>query len=441
MAVNEQLLRNAGYHKTSEGVWQRATLSGSIGGSDDTMTVSAYTGGNIIDTNLTMDLANTAMDNFRSQNQSFIASLRNPSTLGAFHETEMQQQVEEAMNDYLKSLDNLTKYQNLRLSAEIEFAEQYDSSSPLRKAELSLHLYNAILNEVKSIIKSKEAERDIYYKQECLYIGRCEWPTSESSAEEGKILAQQAKEEYERVGKEIDAENEILNNIQNEINKISREIESLQKDSGNYIYTREDLAIKDAMQFTINFFETLTKEFGLKAASLAVKLQKQANGKKIRSAKEAIAAFDKYGKDIYKKFKAKDIEAIKKALQSADLNMMAKDMAKFNKAFGFAGKVIDLKDLIDRVITSFETGDWKPVFIKLETMLLGGFASYLVAIAFSFMTAAPIGILAFATIMAVVSALIDEDLIEDINNFIMNLKPTESKRNMRIKMLETILKR
>lgn len=195
------------------------------------------------------------------------------------------------------------------------------------------------------------------------------------------------------------------------------------------------------MQFTINFFETLTKEFGLKAASLAVKLQKQANGKKIRSAKEAIAAFDKYGKDIYKKFKAKDIEAIKKALQSADLNMMAKDMAKFNKAFGFAGKVIDLKDLIDRVITSFETGDWKPVFIKLETMLLGGFASYLVAIAFSFMTAAPIGILAFATIMAVVSALIDEDLIEDINNFIMNLKPTESKRNMRIKMLETILKR
>ena len=135
MAVNEQLLRNAGYHKTSEGVWQRATLSGSIGGSDDTMTVSAYTGGNIIDTNLTMDLANTAMDNFRSQNQSFIASLRNPSTLGAFHETEMQQQVEEAMNDYLKSLDNLTKYQNLRLSAEIEFAEQYDSSSPLRKAE------------------------------------------------------------------------------------------------------------------------------------------------------------------------------------------------------------------------------------------------------------------------------------------------------------------
>lgn len=349
MAVNEQLLRNAGYHKTSEGVWQRATLSGSIGGSDDTMTVSAYTGGNIIDTNLTMDLANTAMDNFRSQNQSFIASLRNPSTLGAFHETEMQQQVEEAMNDYLKSLDNLTKYQNLRLSAEIEFAEQYDSSSPLRKAELSLHLYNAILNEVKSIIKSKEAERDIYYKQECLYIGRCEWPTSESSAEEGKILAQQAKEEYERVGKEIDAENEILNNIQNEINKISREIESLQKDSGNYIYTREDLAIKDAMQFTINFFETLTKEFGLKAASLAVKLQKQANGKKIRSAKEAIAAFDKYGKDIYKKFKAKDIEAIKKALQSADLNMMAKDMAKFNKAFGFAGKVIDLKDLIDKI--------------------------------------------------------------------------------------------
>ena len=452
MAVNEQLLRNAGYYQTSEGVWQRVTAAGGVGGNDETMTVSAYTGGDIIDTNLTMDLANTAINNFRSRNQSFITSLFNPSVLGDFHENEMQLQVNEAMTDYQKSLNELSKFQNLRLIAEVELAKQ-DSSSPLRKAELSLHLYNAILNEVKSIIKSKEAERDIYCKQEWLYIGRCEWPTSESSAEEGKILAQQAKEEYERVGKEIDAENETLNNIKNEINKISSEIQSLkkenisgsneikssEKDNDKYIYAKKDLATINAIQFNANFFETLTEKFGSKASSMAKELKKQAKGKKIRSAKEAIATFDKYGRDIFKKFNAKDIEAIRKALLAADLDMMAKNMAKFSKAFGIAGKVVDFKDLTDRVITSFETGDWKPVFIKLETISLGSFASYLVAIAFSFMATARFGILAFATIMAVVSALIDEDLVENINNFIITLKPKGAVKNNRV--IKTIFKR
>lgn len=178
---------------------------------------------------------------------------------------------------------------------------------------------------------------------------------------------------------------------------------------------------KDAIKFTTDFYAALTEKFGDKASTLAKELAQSAKGKKIRSASEAIEVFEKHKDAINHKFGAQDKQAISNALNSMDKALMAKNLATFSKGFGGVGKVMDYVDAATAFNNSVSSGDWKPFLIKVETLVAGNLATALVAFAFGLTATTPIGIIAFAVLMAVTSAYVDEKFITIINRDLLGI--------------------
>lgn len=169
--------------------------------------------------------------------------------------------------------------------------------------------------------------------------------------------------------------------------------------------------IQNAIKATTDFYKELTKRFGDQQSKIAQELADGAKGKRIRSADEAIAAFNKYKASVDKKFSAKDREAIGKALESIDRNLMASNLAKFSKGLAGVSYFIDGMGLVNEFINSNKTGNWKTFFVKAEVLGAGMAASALVAFAFAALTASPLGILGFSLIMFLTGALINDKLM------------------------------
>jgi hypothetical protein len=199
----------------------------------------------------------------------------------------------------------------------------------------------------------------------------------------------------------------------------------LEELSGNFANLSERASnieqLKDAVKFTLDFYAETTSKFGEKASDLARRLSQAARGKTIRNAEEAIRAYDNYKDVMGKKFNAQDRQAIANALAALDNEMMAKNLSKFGKALGGASVIFDASDLMSEATKSITTNDWRPFFIKVETILVSHMAGVLIAVMFGFAASTPIGILGFALIMAITSAMIDDELVTDINEFILNI--------------------
>lgn len=179
--------------------------------------------------------------------------------------------------------------------------------------------------------------------------------------------------------------------------------------------------IKDAIKFTADFYKEVTAKYGEKASAAAKELAGKAQGKRIRNAQQALKAFDQYKGILDKKFSVKDRQAIANALAALDKDMMAKDLARFSKAFGSVGTVMDYVDLATEAKKATQTGNWSPFFVKAETILAGKAATAAVAVVFSMMTGATLGVLGFALLMAVVSAWVTDERVGKLNDFIMAL--------------------
>lgn len=63
------------------------------------------------------------------------------------------------------------------------------------------------------------------------------------------------------------------------------------------------------------------------------------------------------------------------------------------------------------------TDNWRPFFVKTETIIAGNAATALVALVFSILTGSALGIIGYGLLMAVTGALIDETLVEKANKF------------------------
>lgn len=176
--------------------------------------------------------------------------------------------------------------------------------------------------------------------------------------------------------------------------------------------------VNDAIKFTADFHKEVFKVYGEKAEKLAQGLEKQAKGKTILNAKDALNAYEKHMSDINKKINAKDREAIGKALESRDVKVAAKNFKMFSKGLGVVGVGYSAFELSDELIKATKTGNWYPFFLKAETIVVGMGASSLAALAFSTILGGPVGILGYALIMGGIGAVINESLVEDANELI-----------------------
>lgn len=179
---------------------------------------------------------------------------------------------------------------------------------------------------------------------------------------------------------------------------------------------QEAIDLQDGIKLTADFYSELAGKYGQRAAALAQELAEQDKGKTIRNVNQALAAYERYLNSLGTKFNASDRAAIINALNSVDQARMASQLSKMSKVLGYYGKTTDAIGLFQEVKKAFETGIWRPVFIKIETLTAGKVASALTAFAFSAIFGLPLGIIGFALIMALVAAFVNEKLIEKINS-------------------------
>lgn len=179
--------------------------------------------------------------------------------------------------------------------------------------------------------------------------------------------------------------------------------------------------VMEALKFVVGFQENLTARLGDRATQLAKQFSDQARGKRIRSAQQAIKAFNLYKDVLNKKFGLKDRQAIASALASLDHQELAQRFKLFSRAFGIVGKAMDVGDVIAELRKAIVSGQWNTFFLKLETLLLGEVATLAVALLLTLLTGTVMGIFAFALIMAITSALITDERVAELNEFILNL--------------------
>lgn len=176
-----------------------------------------------------------------------------------------------------------------------------------------------------------------------------------------------------------------------------------------------------AVKFTTNFYWSLTEKYGYQQGRIAEELVAAAKGKRLKNAEQALAAYNKYKGDLYKKFGAKDREAVALALESLNRKIYADNLIKFSKGLGLTSKLIDRGEVVMEIIKALRTDNWEPVFIKLEKLAAGKVAASAVAFAFAVLTATPIGIIGYAFLMVLTSTLIDEDLMRRANKILFNI--------------------
>lgn len=216
----------------------------------------------------------------------------------------------------------------------------------------------------------------------------------------------EARKDIPRKEAERQAEEKRLNDLKDSVNKLN-----------DTLNDAETEAVKDSVKFTADFYKELFNTYGEKAEQLAKALADQAKGNKIRNATDAEKAWEKHKANIDKKINAKDREAIGKWLESIDVKVAAQNFQRFSKGLGYTSKAIDFAEWATELHKAIKTDNWRPFFVKTETLVVGTTATALAGLAFSAILGGPVGILGYGLIIAGVGVLINDELVEMANKF------------------------
>ncbi|SUB99387.1 colicin-like pore-forming protein [Proteus penneri] len=176
--------------------------------------------------------------------------------------------------------------------------------------------------------------------------------------------------------------------------------------------------LHDSIKFTADFYKEVFNAYGDKARKLAESLAQQVRGKTIRNVDDALKAYEKYKVDINRRINAKDRKAIATALESIKIDDIAQKLKKFSKGMTYTGYAINFSDWATELHKAIQTDDWRPFFVKTETLIVGMAATSVAGFTFGVLLGGPIGILGYGLIMAGVGALINDDLVEKANQFL-----------------------
>lgn len=155
---------------------------------------------------------------------------------------------------------------------------------------------------------------------------------------------------------------------------------------------------------------------------------KNFQGKTIRSYDEAMASVNKLMANPDLKINAADRDAIVNAWKAFDAEDMGNKFAALGKTFKAADYVMKANNVREKSIEGYQTGNWGPLMLEIESWVLSGIAS---AVALSFFSVAvgSLFITAGVSVTAVglmgiifagfIGALIDDDFVDKFNNEII----------------------
>ncbi len=204
---------------------------------------------------------------------------------------------------------------------------------------------------------------------------------------------------------------QVSNNRNAGIARVHEAEENLKKAQNNLLNSQ----IKDAVDATVSFYQTLTEKYGEKYSKMAQELADKSKGKKIGNVNEALAAFEKYKDVLNKKFSKADRDAIFNALASVKYDDWAKHLDQFAKYLKITGHVSFGYDVVSDILKIKDTGDWKPLFLTLEKKAADAGVSYVVALLFSLLAGTTLGIWGIAIVTGILCSYIDKNKFNTIN--------------------------
>ncbi|EFI6884963.1 hypothetical protein BCD18_004948 [Escherichia coli] len=151
---------------------------------------------------------------------------------------------------------------------------------------------------------------------------------------------------------------------------------------------------------------------------------KNFQGKTIRSYDDAMASLNKVLSNPGFKFNRADSDALANVWRSIDAQDMANKLGNISKAFKFADVVMKVEKVREKSIEGYETGNWGPLMLEVESWVLSGMAAsvamtLLSAIIGSFtLPALALTAINIAGIMGIsyLASYIDASVAEKINN-------------------------
>lgn len=168
----------------------------------------------------------------------------------------------------------------------------------------------------------------------------------------------------------------------------------------------------------------LGKNYQLAADEIANNI-KNFQGKRIRNFNDAMASLNKIMSTPGMKINKGDRDALIHAWRYTNVNDMANKLSNFGRFFKVADLVIKAEKIREKSIEGYESGNWKPLMLEVEAMVLSGVASS-VALAIvtgilSLFSMSVLPVIAAILVISIASSFIDASLAETLNNKIIDL--------------------
>lgn len=394
------VMTSMGYHWKGEG-WQKASDNG------ETMIVTGWTGDipadsgrithiwdqNIADMNTSPNPVWDDADDgwMHPVDEEIRKERREGSARKLEYLTKLEEDINKDISEIIKNIAEV----NEKIKNASDVLESATLNVIVKKFQLQKEKVINLLNEARK--RKSDAERKRLSDEAWFYNSELNRRMQDKT--HGEI-----KKEWEKgksITKEIVLQDERIKAAENDVIKEEDEFSQ----------------VKTAVKFTADFYKEVFKMYGEKAERLAKMLAEQAKGKIIRNADDAAKSWEKHRANPDKKINSQDRAAIAKWLESADVKVAAENFKRFSKGMGYTSKFIDLANWSTSLYNAIQTGDWRPFFVKTETIAAGMAATVVVAFAFSMLIGNPVGLIMYGLIMAGVGFVIDDKFVEKANQF------------------------
>ncbi|HEI9768296.1 TPA: colicin [Morganella morganii] len=196
----------------------------------------------------------------------------------------------------------------------------------------------------------------------------------------------------------------------------------------------EKEALMGAADIITSAGEKISEHLGDKYKSIANEIAgdlRNFQGKKLRSLSDALKTLEKITGNPNMKISQADRNVLANAVRHIDTKTLADNFQRLGKAFGVFGKVLTAEKIREKTAIGFETGNWQPLMLELEAMVISGYAagiavSFATSVISSIASVLAIGalpttltIIAAITLISYLASLIDDKVVDKINNLLI----------------------
>lgn len=173
--------------------------------------------------------------------------------------------------------------------------------------------------------------------------------------------------------------------------------------------------------------KTLGDKYNLVAKDIAGNI-KNFQGKNIRNFNDAMKSLKKLTSNPNMKINQADKNALINAWKHVNATDMANKLGNLSKGFKVADTVMKIEKVREKSIVGYETGNWGPLVLEVESWIVGGVAGSIAMSVFSatlgmamLIAGTPAVAVSIGGIIlaGIVAAMIDDKLVERLNNAII----------------------